>query len=77
NNIISQIQLTKSSNKSETIDNKSDYNKLIPSSKFWSDSEITSLIFYLADIFDLYCKNKTKFYSIAANKIGNNKTSTQ
>ncbi|CAG8694187.1 10253_t:CDS:1, partial [Dentiscutata heterogama] len=77
NNTIYQTQQANTLNKFETIDYELDYSDPIPSSKFWSDSETRALISYLADNFDLYCKNKTKFYSMAANKIGNNRTSAQ
>ncbi|CAG8677107.1 12827_t:CDS:2, partial [Dentiscutata heterogama] len=76
-NIISRTQQANTSNKFKTIDYESDYSEPIPSSKFWSDSETRALISYLADNFDLYRKNKSKFYGMAANKIGNNRTSAQ
>ncbi|CAG8617547.1 7257_t:CDS:1, partial [Cetraspora pellucida] len=76
NNIITRTQV-KTSKQFEVIDDKSKYDESIPSSKFWSDSEIRALISYLSNNFDLYYKNKSKFYSIIANKIGNNRTSTQ
>ncbi|CAG8835207.1 5710_t:CDS:2, partial [Racocetra persica] len=65
------------SNKPETIEDESDYDEPISSSKFWLDSETRTLISYLADNSDLYRKNKPKFYGMAANKIGNNRTSAQ
>ncbi|RIB19873.1 hypothetical protein C2G38_2180687 [Gigaspora rosea] len=60
NNVISQTQQTKISNKPETIDDESDYDESIPSNNL-----------------DLYRKNKSKFYGIAANKFGNNRTNSQ
>ncbi|CAG8746592.1 21558_t:CDS:2 [Cetraspora pellucida] len=76
NNIITRTQI-KTSKQFKVIDNESNYDESIPSSKFWSDSETRTLISYLSDNFDLYHKNKSKFYSMAANKIGNNRTSAQ
>ncbi|KAF0427869.1 hypothetical protein F8M41_005959 [Gigaspora margarita] len=77
NNVISQTQQIETSNKLETSEDESDYHELIPSSKFWSDSETRALISYLAENFNLYRKNKTKIYGMAAIKIGNNRTSAQ
>ncbi|CAG8812994.1 29955_t:CDS:2, partial [Gigaspora margarita] len=52
-------------------------NKSIPSSKFWIDSETKALLSFLGDNFDLYRKNKQKFYAAAAINIDNNRTSAQ
>ncbi|CAG8794512.1 22250_t:CDS:1, partial [Dentiscutata erythropus] len=54
-----------------------DSDEVIPSSKFWKDSETRALFYFLAEHFDMYRKNKTKFYATAAIEIGNNRTSAQ
>ncbi|CAG8764255.1 5639_t:CDS:1, partial [Dentiscutata heterogama] len=64
-------------NKISNAESELDYNESIPSSKFWTDSETRALLFFLSDNFDLYRKNKPKFYAAAAINIGNNRTSVQ
>ncbi|KAF0482705.1 hypothetical protein F8M41_023388 [Gigaspora margarita] len=56
---------------------ESEVNSNISSNNFWTDSETKALLFFLNDNFDLYQKNKQKFYAAAATSIGNNRTSTQ
>ncbi|CAG8708481.1 2080_t:CDS:2, partial [Dentiscutata heterogama] len=67
---------SKTSNKYEFVESEPDSDEVIPS-KFWKDSETRALLSLLAENFDMYRKNKTKFYATAAIKIGNNRTSTQ
>ncbi|RIB17544.1 hypothetical protein C2G38_2037644 [Gigaspora rosea] len=64
-------------NEINSTESEIDSNKSIPSSKFWSDSETKALLSFLSDNFDLYHKNKPKFYAAAAINIGNNRTSVQ
>ncbi|CAG8592838.1 13493_t:CDS:2 [Cetraspora pellucida] len=64
-------------NKIDNTKSELDSNESISSSKFWTDSETKALLSFLSDNFDLYHKNKTKFYAAAAINIGNNRTSMQ
>ncbi|CAG8729840.1 13446_t:CDS:1, partial [Racocetra fulgida] len=64
-------------NEISSIESELDSNELIPSSKFWTDSETRALLSFLSENFDLYRKNRPKFYAAAAINIGNNRTSLQ
>ena len=64
-------------NKINSTESEIDSNESIPSSKFWSDFETKALLSFLSDNFNLYHKNKQKFYAAAAINIGNNRTSVQ
>ncbi len=48
---------------SEIIESESDYVESISNYKYWSDSETRVLLSFHADNFDLYRKNKLKFYA--------------
>ncbi|RIB09768.1 hypothetical protein C2G38_2207943 [Gigaspora rosea] len=76
NKIISQTQ-PKILNNLEVTEGDLDSDETIPSSKFWKDAETKALLSFLAENFDMYCKNKTKFYATAAIELGGNRTSAQ
>ncbi|CAG8825037.1 41715_t:CDS:2 [Gigaspora margarita] len=76
NKIISQTQ-PKILNNLEVTEGDLDSDEIIPSSKFWKDAETKALLFFLAKNFDMYRKNKTKFYATAAIELSGNRTSVQ
>ncbi|CAG8797093.1 17891_t:CDS:2, partial [Cetraspora pellucida] len=56
---------SKNSNEINNTKNELDSNKSISSSKFWTNSETQTLFSFLSNNFDLYHKNKSKFYAAA------------
>ncbi|KAF0366925.1 hypothetical protein F8M41_013560 [Gigaspora margarita] len=76
NKIISQTQ-PKILNNLEVTEGDLDSDEIIPSSKFWKDVETKALLSFLAENFDMYRKNKTKFYATATIELGGNRTSAQ
>ncbi|CAG8604746.1 17380_t:CDS:2, partial [Cetraspora pellucida] len=73
----SQTYQSKALNKDEVVRDEPDSGEFISSSKFWKDSKTRALLSFLAENFDMYHKNKTKFYASATIEIGNNRTSNQ
>ncbi|CAG8557126.1 14293_t:CDS:2, partial [Cetraspora pellucida] len=68
---------SKALNKDDVVRDEPDFGKFISSNKFWENSETRALLSFLAENFNIYRKNKTKFYVSAAIKIGKNRTSNQ
>ncbi|KAF0525840.1 hypothetical protein F8M41_014331 [Gigaspora margarita] len=60
-----------------SVEGEPDSDEFISSSKFWKNSKTKALLSFLAENFDIYCKNKIKFYAATVIEIGNNRTSTQ
>ncbi|CAG8650603.1 2539_t:CDS:2 [Gigaspora margarita] len=67
----------KSLNPKISVECEPDSDEFILSSKFWKDSKTKALLSFLAKNFEIYCKNKIKFYAATVIEIGNNRTSTQ